>query len=196
MVAFGQLTTIVVIVVGGIGIVHATLNTADLLTYVLCIGILFEPLERLVNFARLYQEGITSFHRFMDLLEVPPSITEAPDAIELGLVQGQIHFNNVSFGYKAHYGAVLRDISLHIRAGEYIAFIGFSGVGETTLYRSSALLRCECRGNSARWHRYSHGAPGIAAPEYWHCLPGGITCSQARLPRIFAMASPVPATPR
>ena len=133
MVAFGQLTTIVVIVVGGISIVHATLSLADLLTYVLCIGILFEPLERLVNFARLYQEGITSFHRFMDLLEVPPSITEAPDAIELGLVQGQIHFNNVSFGYKAHYGAVLRDISLHIRAGEYIAFVGFSGVGKTTL---------------------------------------------------------------
>ncbi|CAM3868572.1 ABC transporter ATP-binding protein [Paenibacillus lactis] len=132
LVGFTQLITIAVIVFGGAAIVNASLELADLLTFFLCIGILIEPIQRLVNFARLYQEGITGFDRFMEILEVEPDIVDAPHAIELAHVRGSVEFRNVSFKYKEDYGEVLKHVSLHIKPGEYIALVGPSGVGKTT----------------------------------------------------------------
>ena len=86
--AFTQLITIAVIIFGGVAIVHASLDVADLLTYLLCVGILIDPIQKLVNFGRLYQEGITGFHRFMDMMEVAPDLQDAADAIDLTQVRG------------------------------------------------------------------------------------------------------------
>ncbi len=133
MSAFTQLMTISVIVFGGAAIVHASLDLADLLTYSLCVGILIDPIQRIVNFTRLYQEGITGFNRFMDILEVEPDIQDSPDAIELTDVQGNVEFRDVSFKYKEDYNHVLKNISLDIKVGEYVALVGSSGVGKTTL---------------------------------------------------------------
>lgn len=130
---FTHLLTIAVIVFGGVAIARARLDLADLLTYLLCIGLLIDPIRRAVNFARLYQEGITGFHRFMEMLEIAPDIQDAPYAIDVAQVAGQVHFCDVSFQYKADYGEVLRRISLEIGAGEYVALVGSSGVGKSTL---------------------------------------------------------------
>jgi len=133
LVGFTQLITITVIVFGGAAIVDASLELADLLTFFLCIGILIEPIQRLVNFARLYQEGITGFDRFMEILEVEPDIEDADFAETITQVQGNIEFQNVSFRYKDRYGFVLNQVSLNIKPGEYVALVGPSGVGKTTL---------------------------------------------------------------
>ena len=131
--AFTQLITIAVIVLGGAAIANTSLNVADLLIYLLCVGILIEPIRRLVNFARLCQEGITGFNRFMDMLEVKPDIQDSADALELTHVQGNVEFREVSFKYKEDHNYVVRNISLDIKAGEYVALVGASGVGKTTL---------------------------------------------------------------
>lgn len=133
LLAFTQLITIAVIIFGGIAIVHASLDLADLVTYLLCVGILIDPIQKLVNFGRLYQEGITGFQRFMDMLEVAPDLEDAADAIELAQVRGKVEFKDVSFKYKEHQSCVLRNLSLEIQAGEYVALVGSSGVGKTTL---------------------------------------------------------------
>ncbi len=133
MVAFTQLITIVVIIFGGAAIVNATLDLSDLLTYLLYVAILIDPIQRLINFARLYQEGITGFSRYMDMLEVEPDIQDAADAIELAHVQGNIEFKEVSFKYREDYNYVLKNLSLDIKVGEYVALVGYSGVGKTTL---------------------------------------------------------------
>ena len=133
MIAFTQLMTIVVIVFGSVAIVNASLDLADLVTYLLYIGILVEPIQRFVNFARLYQEGITGFDRFMDIMEVEPDIQDSVTAIELTHVQGNIEFREVNFKYKEDYDHVLKNISLNIKVGEYVALVGSSGVGKTTL---------------------------------------------------------------
>ncbi len=133
MQTFNQLMTIAVIILGGVAIVNQALELGDLLTYLLCVGILIEPIQRLVNFARLYQEGVTGFSRFMDLLEMPPSIQDVPNATDLTDVRGHIEFQNVSFRYKDDYDFVLENVSLDIKVGEYVALVGPSGVGKTTL---------------------------------------------------------------
>ena len=133
LIAFTQLITIAVIIFGGVAIVNASLDLADLLTFLLYIGILIEPIKRFGNFTRLYQEGITGFDRFMEVLEVEPDIQDSAGAIDLNHVQGNVEFKNVSFKYKEGYDYVLKKISLEIKVGEYVALVGSSGVGKTTL---------------------------------------------------------------
>jgi ATP-binding cassette subfamily B protein len=131
--AFAQLMTITVIVLGGIAIVHVSLNLADLLTYLLCVGILIDPIRKVINFSRLYQDGITGFQRFMEMLEIEPDLQDAANARELTRVRGNVEFQDVSFRYKEDYKDVVKNLSLRIRAGEYVALVGSSGVGKTTL---------------------------------------------------------------
>lgn len=131
--AFTQLITLAVIVFGGIGIANASLDAADLVTFLLCVAILIDPIQRGVNLARLFQEGATGFNRFMEVMEIAPDIVDAPSAVELAHVQGEVEFVDVSFRYREGHEYVLRHISLHIRAGEYVALVGMSGVGKTTL---------------------------------------------------------------
>ncbi len=133
MIAFTHLITIAIILFGSMSILNGALDLSDLLTYLLYIGILIEPVQRLVNFARLYQEAITGFNRFMDILRIAPDIQDAPDALDLPQVQGHITFQNVSFRYRENTQAVFKHISLDIRAGEYVALVGSSGIGKTTL---------------------------------------------------------------
>ncbi len=133
IIASTHLITVAVVVFGGASIVRGSLDLADLLTYLLYVGILVEPIRRLTNFARLYQDGVTGFDRFIEVLEVAPEIRDAPGALELAEVRGHIEFCNVTFKYKNGHEAVLRNLCLQIRAGEYVALVGFSGVGKTTL---------------------------------------------------------------
>jgi ATP-binding cassette subfamily B protein len=133
LLTFTQLMTVTVVIFGSISIVKGGMHLADLLTFILYLALLIEPIHRLGNFIRLYQEGITGFNRFMEVMEVDPDIKDAPDACQLSNVKGNIQFRNVSFQYKEGYDHVLKDVSLNINAGEYIALVGPSGAGKTTL---------------------------------------------------------------
>lgn len=133
LISFTQLMTISIVIFGAVSIVRGSLDLADLITFLLYIVILIEPIQRLGNFIRLYQEGITGFNRIMEVLEVEPDIADAPNAVDPIRVQGEIEFKAVSFKYKEDYDHVLRNISLKINVGEYVAIVGPSGVGKTTL---------------------------------------------------------------
>jgi ATP-binding cassette subfamily B protein len=133
MIGFTQLMIVAAIIFGGTRIVSNSLDLADLVTFLLCIGILIEPINRFSNFTRLYQEGVAGFDRFMEVLEVQPDIQDSAGAIELAHLDGNVEFRGVRFKYKEDHEYVLKNISLNIKAGEYVALVGSSGVGKTTL---------------------------------------------------------------
>jgi ATP-binding cassette, subfamily B, bacterial len=128
-----KLITVTVVVYGGANIVNARLDLADLITFLLYIGNFIEPIQKLTHMTEQFQEGLTGFERFMEILEVEPEIQDSPNAMELERVQGNVEFRNVGFRYRDDHAHVLKNISLRANAGETIALVGSSGVGKTTL---------------------------------------------------------------
>ncbi len=133
MEAFAQLITIAVIVFGSVAIARDSLDLADLVTFLLCVAVLVDPIKRFANFARSFQEGITGFDRFMEMLEVEPDMADPPDAVVPTQVQGRITFEDVSFRYAEDTAWVVQNLSLEIEPGEFVALVGSSGAGKTTL---------------------------------------------------------------
>jgi ATP-binding cassette, subfamily B, bacterial len=131
--AITKLISVTVIVIGGISITNASLDLADLITFLLYIGNFIEPMQKMTHMTEQFQEGITGFNRFMEILEVKPEIQDSPNAIALSQVQGDVEFRNVGFRYRDDHAHVLRNISLKVNAGDTVALVGFSGVGKTTL---------------------------------------------------------------
>lgn len=131
--AIAKLITVTVIILGGASITKASLDLADLITFLLYIDNFIEPIQKLTHMTEQFQEGITGFARFMEILEVEPDIQNATHAIELTHVRGNIEFKNVGFRYRDDHAHVLKNISLRANAGETIALVGPSGAGKTTL---------------------------------------------------------------
>ena len=133
MTLFTQLIPMALVILGGSKIVHGALDFADLMTFLLFAGILVEPLQKFCNLNQLYQEAITGFDRFVEVLEVDPDIKDKEGALELQSVAGDIEFSKVSFSYGVGKELVLKNINLSVNAGEFVAIVGGSGTGKSTL---------------------------------------------------------------
>lgn len=130
---FPQLVTVMVIVAGAVRVAQGALGLAELLTFLLCVAVLVDPVNRLANLARLWQVGFTGFVRVMEIFETEPDIQDRPGAIELGRARGAIAFEKVGFRYDEDGPHVLRNLSLAIRPGEFVALVGASGAGKSSL---------------------------------------------------------------
>ncbi|NLL43262.1 MAG: ABC transporter ATP-binding protein [Firmicutes bacterium] len=129
---FTDLLNVTVLVAGSLFMYFGHINLADLTAYLLFVGFFLQPIRRLISFTQQYQQGMSGFSRFVELMEVSPSVTDKPDAYELPPVKGNIELRNVSFQYTQH-AEVLQEVSLEIPAGSTTAFVGPSGGGKTTL---------------------------------------------------------------
>lgn len=127
-----DLLNVAVLTCGALFMFRGHLDLADLTAYLMFIGYFLQPIRRLISFTQQYQQGMAGFGRFVELMEVSPSVTDRPGAKELPSVKGEIELRGVSFHYNED-AEVLQNVSLTIPAGSTVAFVGPSGGGKTTL---------------------------------------------------------------
>ena len=130
---FTTLVTIVVVVAGAVFLTNKTLEVADLVTFMLYINNFTDPIKRLVSFTEQFQNGASGYERFLEIMNVEPDIVDDKHAVDVGTLQGDISFKNVMFHYVDTDTNVLSNLTLDIKAGEYVALVGSSGAGKTTM---------------------------------------------------------------
>mgnify|MGYP000540292281 FL=1 len=131
--AFSTLITVISLIVGALLMTGGKLGAADLVTFLLYINNCTDPVKKLVNFTEQFQNGYSGYERFLEIMSIAPDIQDKPDALPLKNVQGEVTFENVSFHYEESKENVLSNVNLHVPAGDYVALVGSSGAGKTTL---------------------------------------------------------------
>lgn len=125
----GQLALLAI----GAGMVaDGELTIGELVAFLLYLGAFFQPIQQLVQLYNMYQQGQSSITKLKSLLGQAPAVVESPTAVELPPVEGEITFDDVTFGYLPD-RPVISGVSLDIRAGETVAFVGPTGAGKSTL---------------------------------------------------------------
>lgn len=133
LIGFNTMINLVVIVAGGIMFTKNMVNVTDFVTFLLYINIFTDPVKTLIDFTEQFQNGYSGYERFRQILDMEPEIKDKEGAKELTNVVGNIKFDDVSFRYNDNDHRVLKHINLEITAGSYIALVGSSGAGKTTL---------------------------------------------------------------
>lgn len=130
---FSTLITVGSLLMGAWLMMKGELSAADLVTFLLYINNFTEPVKKLVNFTEQFQNGYSGYERFVEIMNIAPDIKDKEDAKSLDRVQGEIQFEDVSFHYSENKENVLSHVNLDVKPGEYVALVGSSGAGKTTL---------------------------------------------------------------
>ena len=129
---FTSILYVVVIGIGGWLIMQDQMDYRDIITFSLYIGTFVNPIRKMATLSEMLANGFAGLNRFTEIMRTEPTVQDLPDAKDLKDVRGELSLEHVDFSYKEEL-PVLRDVSLHIRAGETVAVVGPSGGGKTTL---------------------------------------------------------------
>ncbi|MCC6704092.1 MAG: ABC transporter ATP-binding protein, partial [Thermomicrobiales bacterium] len=127
-----RFTQLVVMIAGSYFVIENRLTHGEFVSFLLLVTVFFRPVEKMNAVLELYPKGVAGFRRYIELLSIEPDIVDAPDAIEVTSLRGDIRYENVTFGYGPD-RHVLSGVNLTLNAGETVAFVGPSGAGKTTL---------------------------------------------------------------
>lgn len=122
----------ILVLLGGYRVLYAGMPAEDLIFFFFLANTFFSPIQILGN---LYNQALTAMagaERVFKFLDTPPEWTDAPDAVALPRLRGEIQLENVTFSYVPG-RPVLHEISLHARPGETIALVGRTGSGKTSI---------------------------------------------------------------
>lgn len=131
--AFTTMINLLVIVSGGLMITKDMISVTDLVTFLLYINIFTDPIKTLIDFTEQFQNGYSGYERFLQILSIEPEIKDSENAVSISNVKGDIKLEDVSFKYNDSSHRVLKHINLEVKAGSYVALVGSSGAGKTTL---------------------------------------------------------------
>ncbi|AIQ34991.1 multidrug ABC transporter ATP-binding protein [Paenibacillus sp. FSL R5-0345] len=127
-----RLITILVMISGAWFFINGELQIGEFVAFILLSNVFFRPIEKINAVIESYPKGIAGFKRYLEIIDTEPDISDKPDAVEVSTLRGDITFQDVFFGYDED-RPVLQNISLQVKAGETIAFVGPSGAGKTTI---------------------------------------------------------------
>ncbi len=130
---FDGLMYTVVILGGGLFLIHDMISAGDLVAYILYVSTLITTIRRIVEFAEQFQRGMTGIERFIEIMDTPIEIKDAEGAGDIKVTDGGISFKGVNFEYPDDHNKVLHDFDLDVKAGENLAIVGASGGGKTTI---------------------------------------------------------------
>jgi len=131
--ALTTMVTITVLVFGSLLLANKSIDVPILVTFLLYINNFTEPVKKLVNFTEQFQNGYTGYERFLEIIEVEPDIADKTNAKSMSQVRGDVVFEDVTFKYEETTNEVLTHVNLDVKAGKYVALVGNSGAGKTTL---------------------------------------------------------------
>jgi len=123
--------TVIVIAYGGHMVLFDHVEVADIVAFIMYLGIFYQPIAALARLNEDLQTSIAGAERVFEILDAPEDITDKEDAIVLTDVKGHIRFENVNFHY-IEGNSVLGHINVEIKPGEVVAIVGPTGVGKTT----------------------------------------------------------------
>ena len=128
----GGVAVVAVILYGGSQVIGGTKTTGELFAFLAALIMAYEPLKKLANWNAQLNEGLAAIERIFEVLDMRPSIVDAPDAKPLQLSGGAIRFEQVQFAYTAG-KAALNNVDIDIPAGKTVALVGPSGAGKSTV---------------------------------------------------------------
>lgn len=127
----GDFLQVAMYLAGGLFCIFGKINIGDFAAFLLYIGVFMDPIKRLIGFVEQYQDGMSGFARFCQIMDEPVE-EDDPGAEDITDVKGEIEFDNVSFAYNEN-TEVLSHLSFKVRAGRTLALVGPSGGGKTTI---------------------------------------------------------------
>lgn len=122
---------VVVLLAGGLFLYSGKISFGDYTAFIVSVNIFIAPVRTLIEFTEQYQNGVTGFERFIEIMNQEPE-KDYDSAVDIENVKGDIEFQNVTYGYGKEKD-VLRNISLKIEKGKTFALVGPSGGGKTTI---------------------------------------------------------------
>jgi len=127
-----NMAILIMLVSGGIFVANGEINLGDFFAFSLFVTQFLQPLNVLLRFVEMYQQGAAGLRRFFEIMDTDPDIKDFEKAYDLKDVEGNIRFENVSFSYDEG-ETVLNNINLYVKKGETVAIVGPSGAGKSTL---------------------------------------------------------------
>ena len=122
---------VVVLIAGGFFMAKNFIGVGDYTAFTISVSLFISPVMTLIGFMEQYQNGVTGFQRFLEIMDAQPE-QDAPGAVDIGRAEGHIEFLNVTYSYD-NGAEVLKNLSLDIKQGEKFALVGPSGGGKTTI---------------------------------------------------------------
>ena len=122
---------VIILIAGGLFLYAGRISFGDYSTFIVSVNLFINPVNTLINFMEQYQNGVSGFKRFLEIMDEEPE-QDAPDAVELDAIRGEIEFKDINFSYASSQEG-LHDLTLHIDPGKKLALVGPSGGGKTTL---------------------------------------------------------------